>query len=274
VNLPPCLFLDRAGFETVCQEASRAVYLGSEALLCRVLTRYLMYADPLDTGFTPHICMEGYWESWITLAVARSLRPGAYCLDIGANHGYYSLLLGEAGRQGGRLLACEPNPRLVPLLARTLEVNGLAGWSRVVPLAVTDMTGHTVRLVVPGGRGLNGTICREPGSEDQVTVVATVTVDDLTADWPRVDFVKIDAEGAETSIWRGMQQTLGRCPDLCIVMEVCPARYADAAGFLADIEAAGFPLRLVDGAGGVQATDTDEVLSRPDQDTMLYLRRP
>jgi FkbM family methyltransferase len=273
MNLPPCLSLDRSGFEAACRAEARAVYLGDQTVLCRVLTRYLLFADSTDIGFTPHACLNGCWEPWVSLALARSLRPGAWCLDVGANQGYYSLLLGEAARGGGRLLACEPNPRLVARLAHTLEVNGL-GWCHVVPHAVADVPGRAVHLAVPPRRALNGTICRAPAPEDLVVPAQTVTIDDLTGDWPRVDFIKIDVEGAETLIWRGMQQTLRRCPDLCIIMEVCPARYPDAAGFLAEIEASGFPLRVIDFTGGVQPACAAEILARPDQDTMVFLRRP
>jgi hypothetical protein len=37
-----------------------------------------------------------------------------------------------------------------------------------------------------------------------------MTIDTLTADWPSVDFIKIDAEGAEEKIWEGMTETISR----------------------------------------------------------------
>jgi hypothetical protein len=41
-----------------------------------VLGKYLIYADALETGITPDLALEGYWEPWITLALARTVRPG------------------------------------------------------------------------------------------------------------------------------------------------------------------------------------------------------
>ena len=38
--------------------------------------------------------------------------------------------------------------------------------------------------------------------------MVSVTVDVLTADWPRVDLIKIDVEGAEESVWEGMERTI------------------------------------------------------------------
>jgi FkbM family methyltransferase len=273
MNLPACLFYDRCNFETACRAASQAVYVGNGTLLCRVLSHYLMFVDATDLGFTPHLCLDGYWESWVTLAVARALTSGCFCLDIGANHGYYSLLLAEAARENGRLLACEPNPRLSRLLHNTLEVNGIGPWARLVPQAITDVPGHTVQLVLPAFHSLNSTICREGSAGEEVIPVKTTTVDDLTADWPRVDFIKIDAEGAEELIWRGMHRTVCRCPELCVVMEFRADRYADPTRFLEEIETAGFPLRAIGADSQLRALSPASAVANPANDIMLFLRR-
>ena len=73
-------------------------------MLCRVLGKYLMYADSQETGITPHLALHGYWESWITLALARTLRPGWHCLDVGANHGYYTLVMADGAGPDGRVV--------------------------------------------------------------------------------------------------------------------------------------------------------------------------
>ena len=102
--------------EAVSREHSRALYLGDQMVLCRVLGKYLMYADSQETGITPHLAMDGYWESWITLALARTVRPGWHCLDVGANHGYYTLVLADGAGPEGRVSPIEPTPRLAELL--------------------------------------------------------------------------------------------------------------------------------------------------------------
>src|SRR5262249_55585125 len=152
-------------------------------------------------------------------------------------------------------------------------VNGLDCCAEVVPKAVTDRGGLTATLSVPGGWTGGGSICRTPGPTDEVTAVATTSIDELTAGWPRLDLIKIDAEGAEERIWRGMQQTLSRWPGLGIVMEVHPARYADPAAFLGQIEAAGFPLQAVGFDGQVRPLSAPQVLASTGEETMLFLRR-
>jgi len=273
MQLPPCLALDRSGFETACRAASRAVYMGNQALLCRVLTRYLMFVDAGDLGLTPHICFDGFWEAWISLAMARLLRAGSFCLDIGANHGYYSLILGEAARMGGRLQACEPNPRLAALLQDTLQVNGMDGWCRVIDKAVADVSGRAALLSFSAHSPLNGSICLAASKNEHSVAVETVTVDEMTAAWPRVDFIKIDAEGAEEMIWRGMQNSIRRSPGICIVMEFRADRYRDPNAFLAAIQESGLALQFIDYDTAIKPFDRARVLANPSEDVMLCLRR-
>jgi hypothetical protein len=107
-----------------------------------------------------------------------------------------------------------------------------------------------------------------------VVDVESVTVDALTRDWPRVDLIKIDVEGAEESVWQGMQRTIADNPGLVLILEFNVERYEDARGFLGLIERAGFRLRYIDFDAQVKDVSVDELLSRQvGDDWMLYLAR-
>ena len=93
-----------------------------------MLGKYLVYADAQESGITPHLAMDGYWESWITLVLARTVRPGSHCLDIGANHGYFTLVMADAAGPNGRVVPVEPTPRLTEMLRQTLDINGFPMW--------------------------------------------------------------------------------------------------------------------------------------------------
>jgi FkbM family methyltransferase len=272
--LPPHLLGDRAALEAVSRQESRAVYLGEQTMLCRVLGKYLVYADSQETGITPHLCLDGYWESWITVALARTLRRGWHCLDVGANHGYYTLIMADAAGQEGRVAPVEPTPRLAELLRQTLDVNGFPGVA-VVQEAASDADGKTLQLVVPARRSLNARISEVAGPTDARVQVRSVTIDTLTRDWPRVDLIKIDVEGAEEDVWEGMQRTIARNPDLVLILELNVARYDDPRSFLRAIELAGFSLRYIDVDADVKNVTVDQLLTRQvGDDWMLYLARP
>jgi hypothetical protein len=92
-------FLNRNEFERTCTDNIFNIYLGDHVSLCKILTKYKMYVDTRDMGIVPHLMMDGYWESWLTQCLARIVKDGDVCLDIGANLGYYSLMMSELSGQ-------------------------------------------------------------------------------------------------------------------------------------------------------------------------------
>lgn len=107
-------------FETICRGACRSVYVGNDTVLANILTKFMVYADANDIGITPHFCFKGYWESWISRCFARVVKKGWNCIDIGANQGYFHLLLSDLIGSKGRLAAVEPNPKLCEFLSKNL----------------------------------------------------------------------------------------------------------------------------------------------------------
>jgi hypothetical protein len=104
--------------------------------------------------------------------------------------------------------------------------------------------------------------------------VETVSVDRLTEAWPRLDCVKIDAEGAEEAIWRGMRESIARHRSIAVFMEFNAVRYADGQVFLKEITDAGFPLRHIGYDGSVRSVTVAELLDvRQTADWMLFLQR-
>ena len=263
-----------AEFTDTCRAACQTAYLGDDTLLCRVLAKYLLYADSKDIGIVPHLSLNGFWEPWLTLAMARILQPGWCCIDVGANHGYYTLLMAGIVGTSGRVVALEPNPKLVALLRQTIEVNGHQTFTTVRSDAVSDSVGQKIKLFIPQGRGMNASITHAVTANDEVLEVETTTIDQITADWSAVDFIKIDAEGAEEGIWRGMQQTLRKHCHVAIVLEFNCDRYADPAAFLLAIEAEGFALRHIDFDAEIKPLTLEQCLSeRLHQDWLLYLQK-
>lgn len=110
------------------QQSSDAVMSQNRGgrVLCRILGKYLCYIDPENTDITPHLVTSGYWESWITQAIARLVQPGWNCIDTGANMGYYTLLLADLVGGTGKVLAVEPHPEFANLLCRSVNVNAFS----------------------------------------------------------------------------------------------------------------------------------------------------
>ncbi|HEY9644129.1 MAG TPA: FkbM family methyltransferase [Coleofasciculaceae cyanobacterium] len=261
-------------FLAVCRTACHSTYLGDQVVLCRILSGFMLYGDARDAQILPHFCLNGFWEPSLTLLMLRTVQPGWYCLDVGANQGYYSVVMASAVGASGQVLAIEPNPRLTALMQKTLLANGFSAWTTVVPQAISDRVGETVQLSVlpecPGGASIMWNL----SASAEAIAAETTTVDHLTAEWPHVDFIKIDVEGAEERVWRGMQQTIERNPHIIITMEFSAERYANPQGFLEAVQAAGFQLRAVESGVELRELTIEQCLSAPRHQLWdLYLSR-
>lgn len=250
-------------------------YLGEHTALCRVLGRYKMFVDTADSEISSHLLLDGYWEMWITEAMPAFIRPGMAAIDVGANLGYYSLMLADLVGPTGAVHAFEPNPPIAERLRRTLDLNGFWG-AHVHGCALWDCEEDQVELVVPAGRPLNAHIAHNSrravaGAAPRLRV-ATRRLDGF--ELPSVDFVKIDAEGAEEQIWMGMSGLLERRGAMTVFLEFAAARYASPAAFLGRLLQYGFKLSRVEPSGGVATVDAARVLADPPAvDQMLVLQR-
>jgi FkbM family methyltransferase len=183
--------------------------------------------------------------------VARFLRPGMTVLDVGAHHGLYTLLASKCVGNYGRVIAFEPSPRERRRLARHLRVNRCRNVE-VRPLALGDQAGEADLYLVEGMHDWCNSL-RAPNIEDRTSKVRVEVrrLDDVLEDinWPRVDFIKLDVEGAELSFLHGARRML--CGDMrpAILGEVQDVRTApwgyaarEIVRFLADAGYAWFAL--------------------------------
>lgn len=252
-----------AEIRALCHSA----WCGDHVALARVLGRYKMYVDTRDRGIAPHLMLDGYWEMWVTETMLRTVRRGATAIDVGANLGFFTLLLADLVGQEGRVLAFEPNAGLADLLASSVAINGFAGTTAVHRCALGAVAGQVsleVENHTPGGARV-----REDGG-------GTIPIRRLDS-FPEAldaDFIKIDVEGHEQQVWRGMTGILARGNPLTVFMEFTVERYGDPEGFLSEILGEGFALGLIHHDGQVRAVTPAELLDGPHTiDHMLCLSR-
>ena len=252
---------------------ARAVYVGGNVVLCRVLGKYKMYVDAQDISLSSHLMIDGVWEFWVTGAMTRLVKPGMVAVDIGANLGYFTLLLADLVGPKGRVHAFEPNLSIAALLKRNVIVNGFAERVTVHVRALGDGTADGYRLVVPANHP-GGAWVQPLAASDGETGLIEVRRLDSFRQIAQADFIKIDAEAAEEAIWDGMSGLLAQDRPLIVFLEFTACRYADAAGFLGKISAAGFSLAYTPVEGGIVETDAAEILGwSPTVEVMLILRR-
>ncbi len=241
--------------------------------LCRTIGGRLIFVDTRDFALSPHLMTTGFWELWITQAMARVVRPGMVAVDVGANLGYYTVLMAEAVGPTGRVLAFEPNPAIAELLRRTVAVNGHDATTQVDARAASDVSGQDVRFHMPAGQPMNATmVAADQGAADWVRAT-TVALDDVLP--ARVDFMKIDVEGAEYLVWRGLARTIAANPGITLFLEVNAGRTpAVISGFLREIQEAGFTLAYVGADSEIRPCDEAYIVGQAPNDVILMLARP
>jgi FkbM family methyltransferase len=270
--------VDRFALEDRCRALTNAVYLGGSTALCRVLGFYKMYLDTRDTGFASNLLLDGFWEMWLTIFLARQVQAGMTVMDIGANFGYYTLLFGSLVGPEGHVFAVEPNPEIVLKLQRTIHLNGLAARTTLIAAAAGAVDGGHTSLFVPEGEPKNGTITEDPerlaAGLGTVHKVPRVRLGAIAGEGRRIDLIKIDAEGAEEDIITGMEEILRRDRP-ALLLEFNPRRYRDAGAFLSRLGTLYKRVRYVDFEANAIEGDPATILNdRSGEDWLLFFDTP
>ncbi len=171
-----------------------------------LLAQYpLLYRKILTSRKQPN------FEKLLFLSV---IQQGDVVIDVGANRGYYTTLFSHVVGFLGKVHAFEPVPVTFKLLTQNL-VNEQV-FANVVPnnCALGDQVGEAV-LYLPdqddGQASMRQT--HQTGSWKTVQQVqsyncALQTLDHYCQNWPRLDFIKCDVEGAEFLVLKGGSETI------------------------------------------------------------------
>jgi FkbM family methyltransferase len=160
-------------------------------------------------------------EQHIMERLILTLKPGDVVYDVGANVGLYALLLAKVVGERGQVIAFEPVREYYGRLLENVTLNGTT-QVRSFERALGDYSGE-LRISAGGALGHQAGAGDDP-SGDGYRTVTVVEGDRLReeAKLPLPTVVKIDVEGAEYGVLRGLRETLAR-PDCTVIMcEVHP----------------------------------------------------
>ncbi len=160
--------------------------------------------------------------------VANLLKKGATVLDIGAHHGFYTILAAKSVGPLGRVIAFEPSPRERERLSRHLKLNWCSRV-KVEPLALTCQDGEaTLNLVDGRDTGCNSLRFPAISEPTKAVIVKTMALDHYLAEKniSHVDFIKMDVEGAELEVLKGARALLTRTPRPILMVEIQDIRTA------------------------------------------------
>lgn len=157
----------------------------------------------------------------VPLLLRKLLQPGDCVLDVGANLGYYAVVIGDLVGPSGVVHCFEPSPQVFGDLCENLSNNGMR---HVTPhhVAVADKPG-VLELHIPSAARSALCSLRDLGDDSGETVrVSAVTLDSLMSALSTVRLLKIDVEGAEQKVLTGAGKLIDRDRPL-IVLELTDA---------------------------------------------------
>lgn len=155
--------------------------------------------------------------------LARFPKGGDYnFIDVGANIGYFSLLMSRLAGAKGRVLAFEPEPQNQRLLQENIRLNSLTNVA-IHSCALGAQAGTaTLGLYKHSNRGRHSILNTNANSNIDVSVRTLYEVSQTDgADVSRWSLIKIDVEGYEGFVIEGAQAMLPQVD--AIVMEFSPA---------------------------------------------------
>jgi FkbM family methyltransferase len=190
-------------------------YVGDNRMLVATTWggRVLVPAD--DLSLMPELVAHGTYDVPFTTFVQRHIKPGDTVVDVGANVGLFTLLLGYQVWEVGRVVAYEASPRMLDLLRHNVAMNWLDDRIEIVPKAAAAQSG-TLPFLVPQRYAMTGSLQpvehllsteNRGDTLDRIEVEAE-PLDSLVGRFDRIDLIKIDVEGAEEQVFAGMEALL------------------------------------------------------------------
>ena len=160
-----------------------------------------LYLDPFNS-LGQQLLLNGAYEPDTVEILRRQLGPGNVFLDIGANEGFYSTLVGCLVGPSGLVIAVEPQRACRDLIEINLRINEVS-WARVYPNAMGGTDGEAGKLMsyAPVNTGLSSVVSRyhsTTGTEEIRFVSFERILEETKV--TQVDLAKIDVEGFEYEV--------------------------------------------------------------------------
>jgi len=168
--------------------------------------------SPNDHPIVDSLRETGLWEPRTTKFLKDNLKPGQVFYDIGASVGYYTIMASNLVGNSGMVYAFEPFEENLEMLNENIK-NNKSDNVVVIPRAVSSKSGK-LKLFSNGRPGQNSV--NKVGNDYKIA--EAISLDEFEIK-DKPDFIKIDVEGHELEVLKGMTKILDTKKELVIIME-------------------------------------------------------
>ncbi len=215
-------------------------------------------------------------ESGTMKVIDSILNPGDFAIDVGANIGFILLPMASKVGPDGHIVAIEPGSRASQLLREMIIINGL---DNRVELQVCAAGEHHNTANLHIGDTLGHSSLLDIHETNEFEEVKVIPLDALVAKGQKVNLVKIDVEGFELQVWKGMSRILSDNPELTAIVEFGPSHLMRSGenidGWIDNFIADGFTIyEINETTGDITPLRTKSELSSITSINLLMLRKP
>jgi FkbM family methyltransferase len=177
--------------------------------------------DLRDGVIASKLYMERTWEPELGNLFRRLPLRDTVCVDVGANLGLHTLELSECVGRNGKVLAYEPDPHNFSLLTENIRLN-----------QATNVVAERIAIGEGDGEGLlrhnswnfgDHRLEADAAPGERYDSVTIRTLDSATASIAagKMGLIKVDTQGYDFFVLKGMTKTLERNPQVVLVVEIC-----------------------------------------------------
>jgi FkbM family methyltransferase len=151
--------------------------------------------------------LSGTFDTATLGIIAKFVKPGDFCLDIGANVGALTLALAKKVTATGKIYAFEPGKLTYKRLRANMELN--KGFSEIIvpfPLGLSDRPGVLYWCEHEGNKG-DANLSEAPALNSVPVTVTTIDDHFINIPIQQLNFVKIDVESMEYEVIKGGMKT-------------------------------------------------------------------
>ncbi len=189
----------------------------------RKVNNYPMILNFEEEGLSESLMIRREREVAETETIKKIVKPGMCVLEIGANVGYYTILMGKLVGENGKIYSYEPYPRSVDILIRNLSLNNLTNVVEVHNLAVSSENA-VKKLYLGSATNIHTLLNYKTGdSNPDYIEVKTKDIREILVNADRkIDLLRMDIEGHEREIFNRLSSDIKAFLPARIFFEIHP----------------------------------------------------